>query len=164
MPAREEKEKKILHALSRLVEENKNGNRNRETLDTILSYCTSKQDDAQCMYIAARICEEKQDDINALRYYHTSSQHNHPAAAEKYKQIETTIVQKIPKLRDSKEYASALEYCTILLTLNPQHTHATYFAGTIYAATQNIDNAIACFESLPNHTSAQAYLAKLKTK
>ncbi len=164
MPAQEEREQNIILTLSKLVKENKKLKQSQETLDAILSYCTSNQNNAESMYIAAKICEEKRDDINALRYSHISSQHNHSAATEKYKQIETMIVQKIPKLRDAKEYTQALEYCTLLLALNPQHIHATYFAGTIYAATKNIEQAIACFESLPHHTSAQAQLTKLKNK
>ncbi len=77
MSQTEEKERNILHALSRLLEENKQLKRSQETLESIISYCTSKQDDIECMYIAGLIYETKDNIPQAIQTYTSATQTNH---------------------------------------------------------------------------------------
>src|SRR3989338_6356672 len=92
MSATDSKEERILHALSRLQEEQKSLRKSQETLDTILSHCTSQPDNAQCMYIAGMIYETKDNLPQAIQSYTSAAQTNHLPSQVRllYHNIDTT--------------------------------------------------------------------------
>ncbi len=160
----------VLSRIQRLVElQNARTTALEETLQKeksfiqeIKQYALTQPFNPDCLYIAGQIFEQEHDSLNALTNYHKAALLNHQPSKQQYQLLETELLKTIPQLRDQKQYSQAMEYCAVLLELNSQHTHATYFAGTIHIQQQNIEQAIACFEKLPNHSSAQAQLAKLR--
>ncbi len=49
----------------------------QQTLDSILSHCTSQQDNVECMYIAGRIYEKRLDATKAKEYYKRAAEKEH---------------------------------------------------------------------------------------
>jgi|SRR3989338_3840087 len=127
MSATDSKEERILHALSRLQEEQKSLRKSQETLDTILSHCTSQPDNAQCMYIAGMIYETKDNLPQAIQSYTSAAQTNHLPSQVRllYHNIDTTnplallqyasetspdpdLINKILKNKDNSEQRKEL--------------------------------------------------------
>ena len=76
--------------------------------------------------------------------------------------VAKAIIEQIKVLRDNKKPQEALALCDLVLSADPTHPDAIYFAGTIYASLGQKEQAIDYFSRLPKHSSAQAYLARLK--
>jgi tetratricopeptide (TPR) repeat protein len=124
MPTLEERERNILQKISRLLEEQEKLRNSQKTLDIILSHCTSRENNAECMYIAGMIYEKGNNLPVAIeKYQHAVQQHHIPSQVRLlYHQVEPKNKNPLAYIQYAKETISQPQLIDEILAQkdNPQ--------------------------------------------
>jgi len=140
-------------ALSSLLQEH-------TTLESILNYCSSQEQNAECMYIAGKITASKQDETKALEYYQKATGlEDH---VQSWYEIVNIMIQRQRENPDSIEYTKWSLY-KALESKNPEITQQVFQLGQkLHNETEYILAEIVFTEIVkqtPNHTETWRNLA-----
>ena len=161
MSTQEEQGTRIITGLSKLIEENKKLKQGQSTLDSILSYCTSQPENAECMYLAGVIYEKKLDGTKAKEYYKRAAEKEHLPAKIQSILLEHNLSQEFNQTVPPQHLA--LEISTLA-----RNTPELELKIALYTLSQKMYNSITtqynigyCYELLGKLTQAQEVYSQI---
>lgn len=122
-------------------------------------------DNVHARYFAGTIYQSQGQLVEAGREYQSilALAPKSPSAQEQYIKIKTRLLDQIKTDRTTNPQ-QGIEYCTHLLTLEPNNNDAQYFLATIYEHLNDFEKALNAYQQAGTGTSATTGFARVQEK